>query len=139
MSHPKNPHVAAVYALLAETWPNCFSIYEGRRRPLKIGIHHDILAALDGAVSAEELSEALRCYVSNRVYRSRLIEGATRIDLDGQPTGKVTEKDALAAKPKAAKRAPAAAIPTAAPVKRLGLADLRAAAQARKAVAEAAS
>jgi len=28
--------VAAVIALLAELYPKCFSVYEGRRRPLKL-------------------------------------------------------------------------------------------------------
>lgn len=27
---------AAVLALLAATWPNCFSVFEQRRRPLKV-------------------------------------------------------------------------------------------------------
>jgi sRNA-binding protein len=30
--------VAAVIALLAETFPKCFSVYQGRRRPLKLKI-----------------------------------------------------------------------------------------------------
>ena len=50
----------AVIELLAETWPECFSIWEKRRRPLKIGIHRDVLAALDGAVTPVELSRAFR-------------------------------------------------------------------------------
>jgi sRNA-binding protein len=104
-SHDRD--VAAVLELLAETWPHCFSIYENRRRPLKIGIHLDILAALNGAVSAEELAQALRCYVSNKVYRARLVTGAIRIGLAGLPAGTVTETDGLAAKPKPAKSAPA--------------------------------
>jgi ProP effector len=155
MSHsPKarNPSIAAVIELLAETWPYCFSIYENRRRPLKIGIHHDILAALDGAISAEELEQALRCYVSNKVYRARLATGAIRVGLEGLPAGTVAEKDALAAKPKPAKSVPQGGdrrsdqysenhtektqsdIAALAGVtqKRLSLADLRAAAQARK-------
>ena len=57
--------------LSAETWPKRFSIYEARRQPLKVGVHHDILAALDGAVTAAELSRALRVYTGNKVYRSR--------------------------------------------------------------------
>jgi sRNA-binding protein len=170
----RNPGIAAVIELLAETWPHCFSIYENRRRPLKIGIHLDILAALDGAVSAEELEQTLRCYVSNKVYRSRLVTGAIRVGLDGLPAGSVAEKDALVAKPKPATAVAAshsgdalhqtplasnknlrarsdrnvrsagdlllksndifeAAPAHAVTAKRLSLADLRAAAQARKA------
>jgi sRNA-binding protein len=50
----------AVLTLLAETWPTCFVVYEKRRRPLQLGIHHGILAALDGAMTAQELRRALR-------------------------------------------------------------------------------
>jgi hypothetical protein len=31
-----------VIALLAETFPKCFSVYQPRRRPLKLGIHKDV-------------------------------------------------------------------------------------------------
>ena len=31
--------IDAVLALLAEKWPQCFSVSERRRNPLKIGIH----------------------------------------------------------------------------------------------------
>jgi sRNA-binding protein len=51
LESPRKSHettIAAVIALLAETFPRCFSVYEGRRRPLKIGIHRDILAVVDG-------------------------------------------------------------------------------------------
>jgi hypothetical protein len=34
----------AAIALLAETFPKCFAVFEQRRRPLKVGIHNDILA-----------------------------------------------------------------------------------------------
>ena len=35
----------AVISLLAEKWPSCFSIIESGRRPLKLGIRDDVLAA----------------------------------------------------------------------------------------------
>ena len=44
--------VLAVISLLAEKWPCCFSIIESGRRPLKLGIRDDVLAALGGAISA---------------------------------------------------------------------------------------
>jgi hypothetical protein len=84
--HQPDQTIAAVLELLAETWPKCFSIYEARRQPLKVGVHHDILAALDGAVTAAELSRALRVYTGNKVYRSRVRPGAMRIGLDGEPS-----------------------------------------------------
>lgn len=121
---------AAVLALLATIWPACFSIYEQRRRPLKIGIHHEILAALDGTVTAKSLSAALRCYVSNDVYRRRLRAGAMRIDLDGRPASEVTADEVVPAKkPKPAAEQPAAMRASA---KRISLAGLLEAARLRR-------
>ena len=71
-----DPTVAAVIALLAETFPRCFTVYEGRRRPLKLGIHRDILAAFAEALTPAELNAALRAYCGNRVYLERSHEGA---------------------------------------------------------------
>ena len=152
--HDKN--IAAVLELLAEKWPAAFSIYENRRRPLKIGIHLDILAALDGAISAPELSVALRVYVLNRVYRSRLVAGAVRVGLAGKsagivtaeqiplqktPTKKPPPKKTAPKKTAPAVAAPPLSAPTPAPASgpaRISLADLRRAAQLRK-VREAAA
>src|SRR6516165_9173952 len=57
--------ILAVISLLAEKWPCCFSIIESGRRPLKLGIRDDVLAALGGAISAGRVSAALRWYVSS--------------------------------------------------------------------------
>jgi ProP effector len=131
---------AAVLELLAERFPNSFALHQNRRRPLKVGIHKDIVAALDGAVMPAELCAALRCYVRSAGYLRSMVAGADRIDLDGRPCGTVTEDEAEYAsmtlarrKANAAATAPKAAdTPQPAPPKRLGLADLKAAAQRRK-------
>jgi sRNA-binding protein len=73
----------AVIALLAETFPMCFAIFQQRRRPLKVGIHGDILARLGGALIPLEVHAALGAYVSNETYRRQLVAGARRLDLDG--------------------------------------------------------
>jgi len=135
--------IAAAIALLAETFPKAFFIYERRRRPLKLGIHLDILAVMDGVITAEELSDALRFYVSNDSYLRTCREGAVRIDLNGEPVGKVSAEDAanstavLASRrlrQAAQKKAQVAEPVQSAPVQgRLGLAELKAAARARKA------
>ena len=98
MRQKRNQAVAAAIALLAELYPKCFSIYEGRRRPLKIGIHKDILAAVDGALTPLELSNALRVYCANGAYLRSSREGAQRIDLDGNPAGIVVAEEAQGAK-----------------------------------------
>jgi hypothetical protein len=98
--HRDRTAVAAAIELLAETFPACFSVYEGRRRPLNVGIHHDIRAMLDGAITPVELGKALRAYVSNGVYRRRLVAGAVRIDLNGQPAGVVTPEQVAPPRPR---------------------------------------
>ena len=147
----KNPskreqEIAATIALLAELYPKCFFVYQERRRPLKLGIHLDIQAALDGAITPTELYQALGYYCSNPVYLSHLRKDAWRLNLTGELAGAVTDdeeahawarlvgiraKNAARTAAKAAEaKAKAKAQPP--PVKRLSLADLKAAALARK-------
>src|SRR5262249_20297231 len=139
----RNTTVAAVIALLAETFPKCFSVYQGRRRPLKLKIHLDIQAALDGAITPAELHKALGIYCSNPAYLDHTRKGAWRLDLDGKPAGTVTADEEAHARAtlagiKAKKGARTAVTKAAAqptiprPPKRLSLADLKAAALARK-------
>ena len=85
--------ILAVISLLAEKWPCCFSIIESGRRPLKLGIRDDVLAALGGAISAGRVSAALRWYVSSPEYQRRLVHGAWRVDLNGRPAGTVSQED----------------------------------------------
>jgi len=90
---------AAIIDLLAQTWPDVFSVYQGRRRPLQIGIHAPLIEALNGAVTPTELSRALGVYTSNEGYlRGLARRGAVRIGLDGEPVAFVTTEDAAAAK-----------------------------------------
>src|SRR5262249_4418991 len=85
--------IAAAISLLAELYPKCFSVYEGRRRPLKLGIHLDIQAALDGAITPAELHRALGFYCSNPAYLAQTRKGAWRVDLNGEPAGAVTDDE----------------------------------------------
>jgi ProP effector len=130
----------AVIALLAERWPRCFFVYEKRRKPLKIGVHLDVMAALGDTVSRTQLGIGLRYYVGNHCYLKACREGADRIGLDGQPSGKVSADEAknsaasLAgrlAKKQTKKNAPASPAIAATP-KRITLDDLRAAAARRQ-------
>ena len=120
-------------------------VFERRRKPIKIGIHHDINAALAGTVTPDELSLALRLYCSNICYQYALTRTAVRIDLEGAPSGTVTETDvaqatksitahkarlvARKAAREAAQSPPATPSP---PLKRLTFADLREAGRLRK-------
>jgi sRNA-binding protein len=132
---------AAALALLAEKWPACFQIFEQRRRPLKVGIHLDIMAALGDAVTSAEVKSALRLYTGNVGYLLACREGVERVALNGEPAGTVAAAEAAyAAKIVARRRHKSAAKPIAAkPITtappRLGLADLKRAAIERKAAA----
>jgi ProP effector len=140
---PVTEDVTKIISLLAERFPKCFVVYQWRRRPLKLGIHKDILAVLD--IAPADLSFALRFYCGNEGYLRNSLKGAWRVDLDGNVTGIVTaEEEATAkqrlasarAKKKArmeAKAKEAKATAEAAKPKRLSLTDLKAAAVARRA------
>ena len=83
---------------LAEAYPACFD-WE-RPRPLKLGIHKDLLAAGFGGagVKPAEIKRALGRYCNRARYRKTLRAGADRVDLDGQPAGAVTAEEAEAAR-----------------------------------------
>jgi|SRR6478609_944724 sRNA-binding protein len=143
-------------AMLCARFPKAFFLYERRRVPLKIGIRNDVIAVLGDAIDRKLLVRALKHYFVNLGYQLAVRAGRPRYDLDGNIAGEVTELEAESARRSAAGiralRAPrkrprpqAIAPETPAPPpppssppeppRRLGLADLRAAALARKASA----
>ena len=152
--------IDAAIELLCARFPACFVMLQYRRRPLKVGINADLVAALGEEVDRRLLGAALRDYTRNLHYRLAQKPGVARINLDGKPVGEVSEADAAhAAADVAAYRAaairkrqettasllcpnrrrrrrrppePEPALAAPAPPKRLGLADLRAAAAARR-------
>jgi hypothetical protein len=79
----------AVQATLAATWPALFA--RGQlRRPLAIGIHHAILAALP-ELDPQAVAMALKWHCNNGSYIAAILEpGAPRFDLDGNEAGEVT-------------------------------------------------
>jgi ProP effector len=81
---------------LSQRWPKCFVWFEDKRRPLKRRIHEDILAS-GLAVEPHELGHVLSAYTCNAKYRTRLVEGTERIDLNGEPAGTVTFEEQLRA------------------------------------------
>jgi sRNA-binding protein len=87
-----------VIAIFEERWPACFAVYAVRRRPLKIGIHFEVIAALSGIVSEADIRRALGIYTSNIKYLKKQKAGRGRFGLDGMPDGKVTERNEAYAK-----------------------------------------
>lgn len=133
---------AGTIGVLANLFPATIFVYQARRRPLRIGIHSDLRAALKGAVTDRELALALGHYTAADGYLKALRTGTPRIGLDGQPVGEVDLIDAAYAemrldlRRRRRARRPSSP-PTPRPVppapRRTSLADLRAAAAARKA------
>lgn len=84
---------AAIRALLVEKFPNCFAPKGAPKKPLKVGIYHDIRKAL--GLPAKWLGLALRDYTGGPLYLKAMTEHATRFDLDGNDAGWVTAQDAV--------------------------------------------
>ena len=112
-------------AIAAATFPKCFSIYEERRRPLKLNI------ALGGAIPPAELHNALQ-FTSAPVDSTSTASPRELLPADEEAYAKAT---LVRIKAKKAARAAAAKAQTP-PVKRLSLADLKTAAMARKTVSQ---
>jgi sRNA-binding protein len=138
----------AIIMRLEELCPKLIFVYEGRRRPLAIGIRDQIAERVAGSITPDELNLALRAYTSNTGYlRAMSRPGAQRIDCEGHPVGAVSPEHAAGAakslairlmRKKARKaeerpKCPEQETATPAGPKRLGLADLKQAALARRA------
>jgi sRNA-binding protein len=149
----------AIGDLLA-AFPLAFSTEPRHIRPLAIGIRQQIYAR--SALSHRDVGDALRRYTNRGAYLRTIIEGAVRVDLDGATSGNVTAKESAHAAERIVKSLASAVgkpknkIKPNAPAKvsffqspanpdapnsgprRLGLADLRLAAAARRASMSAA-
>jgi len=93
--------VNSMIALLCETYPKTFFLYERRRVPLKLGIRNDIMRAMGSGIDPAQASAAvgwaLRMYCSNSFYLDKIRTGAKRIDLDGKEVGCVSAEQAKGA------------------------------------------
>lgn len=84
--------------LLKAHFPLCFKDIK-EVQPLKIGIKQDLVKLLS---TREEIVigdkacmvNSLSYYVNSPAYHKRIIEGAARIDLEGNPVGVVTAEEA---------------------------------------------
>ena len=92
---------------LPELFPACFDWR--RPQPLKLNIHQDLMAAGHDRIVVKR---ALGRYCKADRYRRALQTDAPRIDLQGQPAGAVTEREAAYARSLVEARAtPRAALP----------------------------
>lgn len=83
--------IEVVLAALIEKFPKAFFKEAANRIPLKVGIHRDLYVALHGQFSNKIVQQSLRRYMGVAGYRKKLVAGAPRIDLEGNPAGEVLE------------------------------------------------
>lgn len=84
----------AALARLTEAFPQTFVLEKYRPHwPLKVGIAAAIPARCP-ALEWRVLKMALTAYTGRVMYLRGLVEGAARVDLDGNPAGEVTARDA---------------------------------------------
>ena len=91
---------SAMQARLAELFPACFGKPE---RPLKVGIAQDIMARQPD-LDVHAIRVALAAYCSKASYLAVIVEGAVRIDLDGNAAGTVDAGQAGYARKQLAKK-----------------------------------
>jgi ProP effector len=88
----QDPNV--VLAHLVERFPATFVLEKYRpHRPLKVGITTDIRRRCP-EVKSRMLALTLHFYTGRLMYLQGTVAGTARIDLDGNPAGEVTARDA---------------------------------------------
>lgn len=91
------PSVADTARLLAQHFPALFGA--GVVKPIKLRIHADIHQRAPGVFTKKSLSVFLQRHTTATAYlRALVAEGATRIDLDGQPAGEIAPEHREAAR-----------------------------------------
>lgn len=93
-----------VLAILRERWPQTFPADFRQVKPFALGLHLDIQKALPD-VKPNVLRNAIHYYQrgGKGAYWRALLKGGPRYNLDGTPTGEVTEQDKEFAKQELAK------------------------------------
>lgn len=84
--------------LLRVYFPACFKSMN-EIQPLKKGIKQDLikqLSSIETIVTEDKacMVKSLAYYVNTAAYHKSVVEGATRVDLNGQPAGIVTAEEA---------------------------------------------
>lgn len=83
-------------ARLAALYPKCF-VTKGRpKRPLKIGIFADLVAAIP-ELQANRIKRFLAIYTTSKRYKLSCVPGAIRVDLHGNDAGQVSLEHAASA------------------------------------------
>ncbi|WP_432262288.1 ProQ/FinO family protein [Cupriavidus sp. TMH.W2] len=112
---PVDPVVHSI-ARLQKHFPKAFPKNPAPKVPLKVGTFEDLTQhAARLALNEAELREAIRTWCSGARYWSCMVEGAKRLDLEGNEAGVVSEADAKRARQLKARRAGGSRPPKAKP------------------------
>ncbi len=82
--------------ILQTRWPKAFSKVQARVRPLKVGIHEEILAQ-DASLGARRVEQALRFWTQRLCYLESLLKHTQRLDLHGAFVEHVDDASKMAA------------------------------------------
>lgn len=97
----------ATHAIVAAIFPKTFAENDKPKRPLKIGIDHDLRATLKTmapGVSGRMIRSFLHGYTADGNYLRSVKEGAERVGLDGESVDVVTKEQETHAAEKLHKR-----------------------------------
>ncbi len=97
--NPKRNIPGEVLPAFIAAFPKAFFPWKSNPKPLKIGIHIDLKKEFP-LLGKYKISRTLYAYTATCRYRQCLVEHADRVDLSGEPCGKVTKDDHDQAKAK---------------------------------------
>jgi sRNA-binding protein len=86
---PAPADTAATAAQLKQLFPGLFA---GAPKPIKLRIHNDIQERAPGVFSKQALSAFFRRYTGSTSYLIAVTRAKERFDLDGQPSGELSEE-----------------------------------------------
>jgi sRNA-binding protein len=84
--------------LLVNTFPKAFFPLGRNCRPLRVGLFDELDAGLPPEIDRIRLRLFLSIYTRQPRYLQALVPGAARIDLNGNPAGRVSANEAASAK-----------------------------------------
>jgi len=100
----QDPAVEAIWPL-QKHFPLAFPVNPAPKVPLKEGIFKDAEQHLELlGITVEQLKLGISTWCRGNRYWASMVEGAPRLDLNGQPAGVVTAGQALYAKQQAARQ-----------------------------------
>lgn len=100
-AHPAAVDTAATAAQLKQLFPGLFA---GAPKPIKLRIQNDIQERAPGVFSKQALSAFFRRYTGSTSYLIAVTRAKQRFDLDGQPSGELSEEHRKVAADELARR-----------------------------------